>query len=242
MQTDAAGRRGSRFHLGRAVALALLIGVLGAGCSRAAPEPTESRGQVFDQDTLLPIAGAFVVGRYMGSFGAHNSPACNRIEGAITDANGWFTLPLDKGSGILLINAFAPGYTRGDGPRRALQTDPSQPSKWQVVVDKWNPETSRWEWGYTEPQVYGSEREALDASGERRNVFIKKSMAKGKARLDEIRVMRGDGLCGGPATSSVGSTAYFQGILEEQIRLGADDADQFVTRESIRRAERINAR
>ena len=68
---------------------ALLVG----GCDLFG-EQTQ-RGRVLDQDTGEPIAGAIVVGRYMGGISWGGS-SCNRAESAVSDAQGWFELPVDR--------------------------------------------------------------------------------------------------------------------------------------------------
>ena len=71
---------------------ALLVG----GCDLFG-EQTQ-RGRVLDQDTGEPIAGAIVVGRYMGGISWGGS-SCNRAESAVSDAQGWFELPVDRKDG-----------------------------------------------------------------------------------------------------------------------------------------------
>ena len=53
-----------------AIAIAALASLVATGCSEAGPQATEFRGRVIDQDTDQPIAGAIVVGKYVGSRGA----------------------------------------------------------------------------------------------------------------------------------------------------------------------------
>ena len=57
--------------------------------------PTENRGRVTMQDTGMPIAGALVVGKYMGSI-AWAGASCDRVESAVSDQEGWFTIPTDS--------------------------------------------------------------------------------------------------------------------------------------------------
>ena len=54
--------------------LIALFALLAGGCSEAGPAATEFRGRVIDQDTGQPIAGAIVVGKYMGSRGPEGAP------------------------------------------------------------------------------------------------------------------------------------------------------------------------
>ena len=91
----------------QAMVVALLAGLL-AGCSDSAPpQPTVKRGQVIDQDTEKPIPGVIVVGTYEGSRGFEGASSCNRVESAVSDEDGWFTLPLDPNAGPVLLSGDA---------------------------------------------------------------------------------------------------------------------------------------
>jgi len=83
----------------------------------------EVRVQVLDATTMEPIAGAIVVGGYWGiSARPGSGAACGNSESAVSDENGWATLPNDQDEriggkkskarlwGPELISAYKRGY------------------------------------------------------------------------------------------------------------------------------------
>ncbi len=97
----------------RQLALALAAAAFASAAWLHLTTPTEMRGRVVDQDTNEPIAGAIVVARYFGGISWGGS-SCNRAESAISDADGWFTFPIDAAAGGALMEAYKRGYDRGN--------------------------------------------------------------------------------------------------------------------------------
>ncbi|MEP7183007.1 MAG: hypothetical protein ABI886_12545, partial [Betaproteobacteria bacterium] len=120
----------------RAAALALLMAVAGAGCSAADAPPTETRGRAIDQDTGEGIADAIVVAQYMGGI-SWGGGSCNRVESAVSDADGWFLMPTDPKAGPTLIEAYHRDYVHGNPTRHAFLDDVSK-GEWRVQIQKWD--------------------------------------------------------------------------------------------------------
>ena len=121
-------------------AFALLVG----GCDLSGERM--QRGRVLDQDTGEPIAGAIVVGRYMGGISWGGS-SCNRAESAVSDAQGWFELPVDRKDGTPLMEAYKRGYDRGNSTRHAYLEN-AWTREWRILVQRWD-ETNlarNWSW------------------------------------------------------------------------------------------------
>ncbi len=186
-----------------------------AGCEPAAEPERMQRGRVIDQDTGEPIAGAIVVGRYMGGMSWGGS-SCNRAESAVSDAQGWFELPVDPKSGSMLKEAYKRGYDRGNTNRSAFQKGGS--SNWAVMVLKWDAANGRAEMVRIEPELYASEAEALAASGEKANAFLRRSGGDRQERLTQLRLYQDD--CAGPPRTTAGLAPFVERILAEQIELG----------------------
>jgi len=169
-----------------AIAVAALAALLGTGCSEAGPQATEFRGRVIDQDTDQPIAGAIVVGKYVGSRGAEGSTSCNRVESAVSDQDGWFTLPLDPRDGGPLMEAYHRGYKWGRSPRKALRGVDGNVEHWQVQIVAWNAEINRATLIRYEPTIYRSQAEALAASRQELDVYLKPFSGNREERLREL--------------------------------------------------------
>jgi len=206
-------------------------------CSEAGPPPTEFRGRVIDQDTGQPVAGAIVVGKYTGSRGAEGSTSCNRVESAVSDQEGWFTMPIDPRDGGPLMEAYRRGYRWGRGPRWARNGVDGDVKQWRVQVVQWDAENSRAQLVRYEPTVYASQKEAIVASRQEMDVYLKPFMGDRAQRLDELHRLPGAANCGGTFYSSKGSPPFFQAILDEQIELGDDDASLRLVRGAIASAE-----
>ena len=207
---------------------ALLVG----GCDLFG-EQTQ-RGRVLDQDTGEPIAGAIVVGRYMGGISWGGS-SCNRAESAVSDAQGWFELPVDKAAGPVLKEAYKRGYQRGNPTRIAFNENVATNS-WRVAVHKWNENNSQSEIIRVEPEIYQSEPAALAASGERVDVYVRRSQGERDARLLELHVLQSD--CAGPPKSTKGLAPFIEAILAEQTELGDTDGAINISRRRLENAHR----
>lgn len=223
--------------------LAIAIITTGALLTTACePESHPVRGYVRDQDTQAGIAGAIVLAQYFGRGGDIGHNTCDRIESTVSDANGYYELPSDPRTDLPILTAYAPGYFYGRGQRRAAQLDPEQPTKWQIVQDTWNEANNRATTVAVEPQVYSSQREAQWASGEFRDVFLRRSRADAFGRLQELRVMTVPGYCEGESVTSHGAVPYLEAILAEQIQRKALEQDIRMTSDEIRMAKESTKR
>lgn len=194
--------------------IAAAMVLAGAGCDLFAEKV--HRGQVIDQDTGEPVAGAIVAGRYFGgiSFGGSS---CNRAESTVSDAQGWFELPLDPKAGPLLLEAFKRGYVRGSRPRFAVPKNDGS-GQWQVTFQKWNEANTRVETVTYGPEVYPSEAAAKAASGQDSGVFLRRAPRDRNAHVRELWGYQKD--CAGSAQSSDGLLPFLQEILKDQTELG----------------------
>ena len=194
--------------------IAAAMVLAGAGCDLFAEKV--HRGQVIDQDTGEPVAGAIVAGRYFGgiSFGGSS---CNRAESTVSDAQGWFELPLDPKAGPLLLEAFKRGYVRGSRPRFAVPKNDGS-GQWQVTFQKWDEANTRVETVTFGPEVYPSEAAAKAASGQDSDVFVRRAPADRNAHVKELWGYQKD--CTGPPQSSDGLLPFLQEILKDQTELG----------------------
>ena len=196
-------------------AFALLV----VACSEAGPPPTEFRGRVIDQDTGQPIAGAIVVGKYTGSRGFEGSTSCNLVESAVSDQDGWFTMPIDPRYGGPLMEAYHRGYKWGRGPRWAENGIDGNVNHWQVQVVEWNADNSRAKLVRYEPTIYGSQREAIAASRQDMDVYIRSFSGTREARLDELHRLTNAGICGGRRGTTAGPRPFFEAIYTEEVEL-----------------------
>jgi hypothetical protein len=220
------------------VAAAAFICVI-VSCSLSDLVERTSVGHVLDQDTGAPIPGAIVVGRYEGL--ANGSQACNRLESAVSDANGAFVFPLDESTGALIVAGYHRDYVRGKATRHAMQTDLANLKKWQVVTVQWD-ESGNGRVVATEPTVYASEKAALNVSGEFRDVYLKRRQLNREDRLNELQVWMGEASCVGFSKVSVGAVPFYRAILDEQLALAASPADVAFTRGFLDAAAQILAR
>jgi hypothetical protein len=105
----------------------------------------EVKVQVLDATTMEPIAGAIVVGAYGGN-------VCVISESAVSDAQGWATLPNDEDPRIRgderrlrgpeLVSAYKRGYQLARPVRHAVAGGHNE---WYVREVKPTPRGSRWE-------------------------------------------------------------------------------------------------
>jgi hypothetical protein len=188
-------------------------------CSEAGPQPTEFRGRVIDQDTGQPIAGAIVVGRYTGSRGFEGSTSCNFVESAVSDQDGWFTMPIDSRYGQPLMEAYHQGYRWGRSTRWAQRAADGDLAHWQVQVVKWNPEVTRGTLVRYEPTIYFSEPDAIAASRQYMDVYLKSFNGTREARLDELHRLTNAGICGGRRGTTAGPRPFFEAIYAEEVKL-----------------------
>jgi hypothetical protein len=220
------------------VAVAGFICVI-VSCSLSDFVEQKSVGHVLDQDTGAPIRGAIVVGRYEGL--ANGSQACNRLESAVSDANGAFEFPLDESTGSLIVAGYHKDYVRGNATRHAMQTDLSNLKKWQVVTVQWD-ESGTGRVVATDETVYASEQAALKVSGEFRDVYLRRRQLNREERLLELQRWMGEASCVGFSKVSEGAVPFYRAILDEQLALAAPPGDVEFTRGFLDAAARIVAR
>ena len=228
-------------YLCRISALGILL-VLSSACSRAVPPlPTESRGRVIDQDTNMPIADALVVGKYMGSI-AWAGASCDRVEGAVSDDQGWFTIPTDSTGKPPFMEAYSRGYGRGKSPRHAFNGVGGDTGKWQVQIERWDADNRKATLVTTEPSIYRSEREALEASREWKDVYLRRIDGGREEYVVELRRLVGGGICGGGPLTTSGPIGYLEAIYAEQVLVGESQSRLANTRSVIEIAIRDRTR
>ena len=208
------------------------VALAGAGCDLFAEKVHRSR--VIDQDTGEPVAGAIVAGRYFGGISWGGS-SCNRAESTVSDAQGWFELPLDPKAGPLLLEAFKRGYVRGSRPRFAVPKNDGS-GQWQVTFQKWDEANTRVETVTFGPEVYPSEAAAKAASGQDSDVFVRRAPESRDRLLVALRMYQDD--CAGPPRTSTGLLPLSEAILSQQIELGEDEGALDITRRRVERARR----
>jgi hypothetical protein len=207
------------------------------------PESHPVRGRVVDQDTEAGIAGAIVVAEYFGRESNLVHKHCDRVESTVSDANGYYELPTDPRTDLPILSAYAPGYFRGNGLRRAAALDPeNHPKQWQIVKDTWNDENTLAKTIAVEPKIYSSQREAQWASGEFRDVFLRRSRVDRLGRLQELRLMSGPAYCESGASTSTGAIPLLEAILNAELNSEAPEQDIRMTREAIATAKEKNER
>lgn len=209
----------------RVMTVALVV--LAAGCDLAGEQV--QRGRVIDQDTGEPIAGAIVVGRYEGHV-AWGGSSCNRVESAISDAQGWFELPVDAKDGPPQMEGFKQGFGRGKRTRKAFLSN-EWTREWRVVVQAWDDSNTRARIASMEPERYWSQASAKAASGEDVNVYLRHYHGDAEQRLRELRTLPKG--CAGSPRVSAGLHPFLEAILSEQVALGEKDAELAETRQWI---------
>jgi hypothetical protein len=198
-----------------AAAVAVVIALTAAGCSGADAPPVETRGRVIDQDTGEGIAGAIVVAKYMGGISLGGS-SCNRVESAVSDAEGWFYIPPDPKAGPTLMEAYHRDYVYGKSTRRAgLDIDRRE---WRVEIHKWPPEGGTSIFLGYDPRVFRTEKDAIDASGEQRDAYLRRFKGTREERLRELH--RISITCAGGPRTSPGLVPFLEAVLKEQEELG----------------------
>jgi hypothetical protein len=208
-----------------AVVTACLLALFASSCSRGAPTlPTESRGRVIDQDTGMPIAGALVVGKYMGSI-AWAGASCDRVESAVSDQEGWFTIPTDSTGKPPFMVAYSRGYGRGNSPRHAFNGAEGDIGKWQVQVQQWDADNRRAKLLSIEPTIYRSKREAEEASREWKDVYLRRFNGTLEERIRNLNVLSGGGSCGGGSQTTSGPIEFLKAIYSEKVELGASESE-----------------
>lgn len=208
------GQFSTRMHCRRALLVFLLAAPILAGCAEREFEPADVRGRVIDQDTQQGIPGAVVIATYEGSFGAHGASACNRIESAIADDQGWFELPVDHRAGARVLHAYHRDYVRGRPLRLAMQVA-EHPGKWSVVVVQPSADNKSSSPVRVEPQVYKTRMAAKAASRENSDAYMKRVAMTDSDRQYVLQGLAVDSLCAGGPQSTAGGVTLVDALLDE---------------------------
>jgi hypothetical protein len=218
------------------------IAFLIVACSQAGPQATEFRGRVIDQDTGKGIAGAIVVGKYMGSRGFEGASSCNRVESAVSDQDGWFTMPIDPRDGGPLMEAYHRGYIWGRTPRWAVNGIDGNADQWRVEVVQWNADNTRAQLVRYEPTIYASQHGAIAASRQEIDVYLRPFVGTREERLKEVYRLHVAASCVGPHQTTDGPVPYFEALYAEELALNDAERSLQMTRDYIRAAEQSFAR
>lgn len=221
------------------VAIALIAIVLSACNGRADEESlgTAIHGRVLDADTFEPIPDALVFGYYIGT-GGHSGggSACYYGETVRADATGQFTFPVDQTPhiGRPFLRAYKRGYFFVFSPRHA-QCDAND-RNCEITVGHWNADR-KMDAYHVEPVKYPTHREALAASREHLDAYLKSAEQwTREQKLDELRIRRP--ICMKPGKVTDGPISLLKAVLEEQKELGAVNSDLEFTQHLLANAER----
>jgi len=132
-------------------------------------------------------------------------------------------MPIDSRYGQPLMEAYHRGYKWGRSPRWAENGIDGNVNHWQVQVVEWNADNSRAKLVRYEPTIYGSQREALAASRQDVDVYVRLFSGAREARLDELHRLTNAGICGGRRGTTAGPGPFFEAIYVEQVEL-ADES------------------
>ena len=202
--------------IANAFATAALVSALAA----AQGAPPVERGRVIDRDTGMPIPFATIAATYMGAV-AYRGSGCNRVEGVVADAEGWFSLPMDPKSGPTAKEAYSRGYGPAQSPRVATNLREGDPNKWIVVVVEWDPVTKRSKILKQEPTIYPTHSAAAAASRQNIDLYLVRFTGSPTERLMELQRLTGAAICGGGPQTTNGPIEFLDAIYREQVELGA---------------------
>ena len=216
----------------RAVVALVLAACCACSPSVGAPAAEEVR-YVIDQDDGTPIPGAIVVATWRGSFGIHGAQACNRIESYVSGPDGSFRTPNDPKLGTVIVGAYKKGYERGKSPKSAQMATDGDYRHAQVYHYRWNETNTRGDIASVEPKIYTNREDAMRASREHLDAFLRKTTKDRAGKLSELHRLRVEGNCDGPPQTTNGAVPFYEAIYAEQLELG-DSADELAwTHEDI---------
>lgn len=178
------------------------------------------RGRVIDRDTGKPIPFAAVAATYMGSV-AYRGSGCNRVEGVVADAEGWFVLPKDAQAGPIMKEAYSRGYGPATSPRYATNLVAGDPNKWIVAIGEWDPVAKHMNTVRQEPTVYRTKAAAAVASRQFLDIYMTRFIGTPSERLMELQRLAGAAICGGGPQTTKGPIEFLDAIYREQVELGA---------------------
>jgi hypothetical protein len=205
----------------------------------------EVKVQVLDASTMQPVAGAIVVGGYYGP--GRNGWVCGYSESAVSDENGWVTLPNDQDErirslsdryrifGPVLESAYKRGYKKLPLPLKVakyridVRTE-NKKEYWEEIwyISQLVLDSELWEnnpsWVIL-PDKYPDGKAALLASRERSTIYLYPSAAKTKEERErELRWITP--ICSKypfPWSSSEGGLAAEKAVFQELKDIGYYD-------------------
>jgi hypothetical protein len=212
----------------------------------------EVKVQVLDATTMQPIEGAIVVGGYYGPDGSGGT-VCAKSESAISDAEGWATLPNDqdprvggKGGfsdlrGPRLESAYKRGYQMSI---MVYYATPGGYNEWYVVGFKPVPRgTPGKQWEKISSRKFSDDhKSALMETKERSRIYLMPSTATTKEeRWGELTQMGGSG-CGRKLpfefSESEGGLAAWKAVYQEMLDIGYSESTMKAERENIEHYEK----
>jgi hypothetical protein len=206
------GFRKAFFHR---VAGMILAPLVLASCSSVEADDLQMHGRVVEVESGRGLPGAIVVAQYQGGL-TWGGGSCNRLESATTDANGDFTLPLDRNAGPLYMQAYLKGYQKVTNPRYAVGVGGG---KWKVwVLDKAAPLGFR-----EEPTIYRTEKEVVEASRQDKDVYLKRFEGTREERIMNLKVLDHIVICSAPTFSSDGGIGFLEAMRRELLDLQAGE-------------------
>jgi hypothetical protein len=190
----------------------------------------EVKVQVLDSTTMEPIAGAIVVGGYYG-LDSRGGYSCVRSESAVSDAQGWATLPNDQdervqGSsngrfGPLLESAYKRGYQMSID---VYKTTSGGNNEWYVRRSKPAPLGTHGSQTEISVQNFSDEHKAaLLETKERSRIYLMPSTARTKEeREKELNVITQACLYTMPFefSESKGILALWEAVYQEELDIG----------------------
>jgi hypothetical protein len=134
---------------------------------------------------------------------------------------------------VLLLEAYHKEYAYGRTTRHAVYDDDKQ--QWDVIHLQWQPNGKAKIIGQ-DAKSYKTEAEAIDASGEQRDVYRQRFQGSREQRLDELRRLSLS--CEGGPRTSMGLVPLLTAILSELQSLGAQEDKLKYTRSGLDLARR----
>jgi hypothetical protein len=154
--------------------------------------------QVLDATTMEPIAGVIVVGGYYG-LNHRGGFSCVRSESAVSDAQGWATLPNDQDERVhgspprLFGPMLESAYKRGYQMAKSIYTAGGGGDYWSIRKMKAKPLMEPYADGdiLSEWKASDNQRAAFLETKERSRIYLMPSTAKTKEeRSKELNVIR----------------------------------------------------
>jgi hypothetical protein len=206
----------------------------------------EVKIQVLDATTMLPIAGALVVAGYYGD-------VCEHSESAVSDAQGWATLPNDQDPrvredssgaalhGPVLESAYKRGYQMvSPAPRSAIAGGDNE---WYVREMKPSPRAYNVTRQILSSRKFSSDhKSALMETKERRRIYLMPSTAfTREERARELRWMTSENCeftLPFEFSASEGVLASWKALYQEKLDIGFTKRSLAYDKDLLDRAEK----